>query len=127
MNMYSIRFPEIFSGAKVFLLKDHEATKSNLFLILKTVTRNQLFGDPYYGTDLLSAIYQQNDVILWDIIADQIYEAINEYIPQLKLTKEDIKVYGEGTELFASISAINRIDNTLDLYNIKLTDLNEEG
>ena len=125
--MYSIRFPDIFSGAKTYLLKDHDATKSNLFLILKTVTRNQLFGDPYYGTDLLSTIYQQNDVILWDIIADQIYTAIREYIPQLAIQKEDIKVYGEGTEVFASISAINRIDNTLDLYNIKLTDLSKEG
>lgn len=124
--MYSIRFPDMFNGAKTYLYKDHEATKSNLFLILKTVTRNQLFGDPYYGTDLLSAIYQQNNVILWDIIADQIYTSIREYIPQLQLTRSDIKVYGEGTELFASISAINRIDNTLDLYNIRLTDLSEE-
>lgn len=124
--MYSIAFPNMVSGAKTYLYKDHEATKSNLFLILKTVSRNTLYGDPGYGTDLLSAIFQQNGVILWDIIVDQIYTAIRQYIPQLDIRREDIKVYGEDTVLFAEIQAINKIDNTLNLYNIQLTDLSSE-
>ena len=125
--MYSIAFPDMVSKGRTYLYKDHEATKSNLFLILKTVARNTLFGDPGYGTDLLAAIFQQNGVILWDIISDQLYTAIREYIPQLQLNREDIRVYGEDTTLFAEIKAINRIDNTLDLYNIRLTDLNSEN
>lgn len=124
--MYSIAFPNMVSGARTYLYKDHEATKSNLFLILKTVSRNTLFGDPGYGTDLMAAIFQQNGVILWDIIVDQLYTAIRQYIPQLQLRREDIRVYGEGTVLYAEIHAINRIDNTADLYNIKLTDLSSE-
>ena len=123
--MYSIAFPEIFSGGRTFTVKDHEATKSNLFLILKTTTRNVLFGDPYYGTDLLTILYQQNNVVLWDIIKDQIYTAIKQYIPQLQLNREDIDVYGEGTKLYASFKAINRIDGTPDLYEIELTDLSD--
>lgn len=124
--MYSIAFPNMVGTAKTYLYKDHEATKSNLFLILKTVARNTLYGDPGYGTNLLSAIFQQNGVILWDIIVDELYTAIRQYIPQLQLRREDIKVYGEGTQLFAEIKAVNKIDNTLDLYNIRLTDLSSE-
>lgn len=123
--MYSLSFPDMVSGARTYLYKDHEATASNLKLILHTMTRNTLFGDPYYGTDLLTAIFQQNSVVLWDIIADGIYTAIREYIPQLELERTDVKVYGEGHELFAEIRAINLIDNTPDLYNIRLTDLEE--
>lgn len=123
--MYSIAFPEMVSGARTFIVKDHEATKSNLLLILKTMSRNVLFGDPYYGTDLLEIIYQQNSVILWDMIKDQLYTAIKEYIPQLELTRDNIKVYGEGSVLYAQISAINKIDQVPDLYEIELTDLSD--
>ena len=123
--MYSIAFPEMVKGTRTFLYRDHEATLSNLKLILSTVTRNVLFGDPYYGTDLLEAIYYQNNIVLWDLIQDEIYVAIKEYIPQIELKREDIKVYGEGTSLYATIKGIDRTDHTNNLYNIKLTDLDE--
>lgn len=124
--MYSIAFPEMVNGARTYTFKDHRATESNLKLILKTMTRNVLFGDPNYGTDLLTVIFQQNNSVLWDLIQDQIYSAIKIYIPQLELERNDIEVYGEGSKLFAKISAINKIDNTLDLYNIELTNLEEK-
>ena len=123
--MYSIAFPNMLASNRTNLVKDHEATYSNLYLILKTVTRECLFGDPYYGTNLLRAIYQPNNVILHDIITDEIYTAIVTYIPQLMLTRNNIKVYGRDTKLFAKIDAMNVIDYQTDLYEIELTDFSD--
>lgn len=123
--MYSIAFPDMLSINRTKIVKDHEATYSNLYLILKTVTRGCLFGDPYYGTNLLKVIYQPNNILLYDIISDEIYTAILTYIPQLKLTRNNIKVYGKGTKVYAEIHAINMIDQELDLYTIELTDFSE--
>lgn len=123
--MYSIAFPDMLTTNRTKLYQDHDATYSNLYLILKTVTRGCLFGDPYYGTNILRVLYQQNGVLLQEIIIDEIYTAIRTYVPQLKLTRNNIKVNGEGTKLYAEISAINMIDQKLDLYNIELTDFSE--
>lgn len=123
--MYSIAFPDMLSLTKTNLVEDRKATYSNLYLILKTVTKECLFGDPYYGTNLLRIIYQQNNLILKDLVVDEIYTAIRTYIPQLQLTRNNIKVNGEGTKLFAEIRAINLIDQQLDLYTIELTDFSE--
>ena len=46
--MYSLAFPDMFSISRTKLVKDHEATSSNLLLLLNTVTRGCLYGDPYY-------------------------------------------------------------------------------
>ena len=70
--MYSIAFPNMLSINRTNIVKDHDATYSNLYLILKTVVKDSLFGDPYYGTNLLRVIYQQNNVILYDIVSDEI-------------------------------------------------------
>jgi len=123
--MYSIAFPDMLSVNRTKTVKDKEATYSNLYLILKTVTKNCLFGDPYYGTNLLRIIYQQNGTYLADIVVDEIYTAITTYIPQLKLTRNNIKVTSKDTKLFAEISAINMLNQQLDLYNIELTDFSQ--
>lgn len=124
--MYSIAFPEMFGPSKTKLYKDHEATISNLKLILLTTTRNCLYGDPNYGTDIENIIYDQNGVLLVDIIKDTLYIAIRDYIPQLKLERSDIKIEQVGTKLTATISAVNLIDYQTDLYTIELTDFSEK-
>lgn len=123
--MYSIAFPNMLSLNRTNLVKDRDATYSNLYLILKTVTKECLYGDPYYGTNLLRIIYQQNDLLVKELVVDEIYTAIRTYIPQLQLTRENITVVGKGTKLFAEIRAINLIDQKLDLYEIELTDFSE--
>ena len=70
-------------------------------------------------------IYQQNNIILKEIVADEIYTAIRTYIPQLQLTRKNITIESKGTKLFAEVKAINRIDQKLDLYEIELTDFSE--
>lgn len=118
--MYSIAFPDMFTTNRTKLVKDHDATLSNLKLLLAS-EKTSLFGDPYYGTILKRVIYEQNTVVLQDLIIDEIYTSILMFMPQIRVTRDNISVYSDGTDLFAKINCINLIDYTTNLYNIRLT------
>ena len=57
----------MFTSSRTLLLEDHAATLSNLKLLLAS-DRGGLFGDPYYGTILKRFIFDQNDLIVKDLI-----------------------------------------------------------
>ncbi len=119
--MYSLAFPDMFTTSRTKLYKDRDATMNNLKLLLLSFKGN-LLGDPYYGTNLHKIIYSNNHQILRDLIIDDIYVAIAEFMPQLKVARENILVYGDGTNLYATINAVNLLDYTTNLYEINLTE-----
>ena len=125
--MYSLAWPNIFSTNNVStnLVEDKAAIKSNLLLLLNS-ERLSLFGDPYFGTALKQVIFQPNNNIIVDLIIDELYTTICTYIPQLYLTRNDIKIESNKTDLFATINVIYKIDNTSDLYHINLTNNTQE-
>lgn len=122
--MYSLSFPKMFSNSRTLLYKDHEATASNLKLLLAS-DRTSLFGDPYYGTALKRVIYERNSAVLQDLIIDEIYTSILIFMPQIKLSRNDITVTSDGTDVYAKINCINLIDYTTDMYTINLTSSDE--
>lgn len=117
--MKSLAFPNMFSSARTYTVADHEATASNLSLLLKS-TRGGLFGDPYFGTILKKVLYEQNTGILQDLVIDEIYTAILAFMPQLKVERKNIKLQAVKDTLYASIQCVNLIDYQLDMYNIAL-------
>ena len=118
--MYSINFPKMFTSSKTLLLEDHAATLSNLKLLLAS-DRGGLFGDPYYGTILKRFIFDQNDLIVKDLIIDAIYSAIITFMPQISIERNNITITSDETDVYASIYCINIIDYETDMYNINLT------
>ena len=118
--MYSINFPDMFATSRTKLVKDHDATLSNLKLLLAS-EKTSLFGDPYFGTILKRIIYEQNTPVLQDLVIDEIYTSILMFMPQIKITRKDISLSSDGTNLYAKINCINLIDYTNNLYNIRLT------
>ena len=120
-KMFSIKFPDMLNSAGTNLIKDHEATMSNLRLMLAS-WKKSFFGDPYFGTDIKRYIYEQNNVVLQDLIIDGIQLAINEFMPQIYVTRDDIKVKQDNSDVYVEISCINKLDNQPDIYTIKLTE-----
>ena len=116
----SIAFPDMLSSSRVNTVQDTSATKSNLRLLLLS-NKNSLFGDPYFGTELKNVIYSQNGAIIKDLIVDEIYTAIAVFMPQLRVKRDDISVESDGIDIYASFIALNLLNYTTDLYNIKLT------
>ena len=78
--MYSIAFPEMFTTATTNLVVDYNATLSNLKLLLMS-DKLSLFGDPYYGTNLIQMLFENNNTILKDLLIDDIYTAIATFMP----------------------------------------------
>lgn len=118
--MYSISFPKMFESSRTILLKDKEAVKSNLILLLSS-DRSALLGDPYFGTIIKSLIYNQNDYILRDILIDEIYTVILNFLPQVRVERKDITVESDKLNLYANVRCTYLLDNTADMYQIKLT------
>lgn len=118
--MYSIAFPNIFNGAKFNLVEGREATMSNLRLLLAS-WKGSFIGDPYYGTNIKRFIYDPNNILLRDLVIDDIYVSIKNFMPQVDITREDIKVRAEKTSVFVTITCINIIDREVNSFDIDLT------
>ena len=123
--MYSIAFPKMFNDTKTLLLKDTKATASNLWLLLKSDKR-ALFGDPFFGTSLKRALFEQNDGILVDLVIDEIFTTITTFMPQIKLLRENIKLTSDGVDVFCDITCTDLTDYTTNLYKINLTEETRE-
>lgn len=117
--MKSFSFPDMFSSASANIVEDREATISNMRLLLAS-WKNSLFGDPYFGTNLKRFIYNQNNIVLQDLIIDDIYVSLTAYMPQLALTRKDVRIHSKDRGLYAQINCINKLDNQVDLYEIDL-------
>lgn len=118
--MNSIQFPIMFNNTTTNVVEDRDATLQNMKLLL-LADRGGLFGDPYYGTILKRLIFEQNDVILRDIVVDSIYTAILQFIPQVKVNRQDIVIEQSGSRIMVAIKAKNMLDFQTDIYNIDLT------
>lgn len=117
--MYSIRFPNMLSSQKANLVEDHDATYQNLKYLLLS-DKLSMFGDPYYGTNIKRFLYSQSK-ILEDILIDDIYTAINVFMPQVIISRNDIRIYVEYQNVYVRMSCTNRLDHVTNLYVICLT------
>ena len=117
--MNSIAFPNIFNNTSTRVVSDHEATAQNLKLLLAS-DKGSFFGDPYYGNIIKSLMFNQNDVILRDIVIDAIYTVILQFMPQILVKRKDITIVQSGTEIYATVRALNMLDYVTDMYNINL-------
>lgn len=120
MSMYSIAFPEMFNSGGTKLLKDKEATMSNIRLLLAS-WKNSLFGDPYFGTNIKRFIYEQNNIILKDLIIDDIYVSLQQFIPQITILRDNIEIINDGVDVYVNINCINKLDEQPNMYQIRLT------
>lgn len=122
--MNSIAFPNMFNSSRTLLYNDREATLSNLKLLLQSF-KGTLLGDPYYGSNINQIIYSNNYQILYDLVVDDIYTCIAEFMPQLRVDRKDIVLKSDGTNLSVQINATNLLNYTSNLYEINLTGTEE--
>lgn len=117
--MKSISFPDMFAHTHTKISSGRDSTLSNLKLLLTTET-GSLYGDPYFGTRLRRFMYEQNNIVLRDLIMDDIYLSIVTFMPQLHLDRKDIVITGDDTSIYATINCINKLDNMAYSYEVQL-------
>ena len=122
--MNAIGFTEMITSNQSVVLKDQAATEQNLVNLFHC-PKGTMFGDPYFGTNIQKFFYDNNNVVLQDLIIDDMYSAIAEFIPQLRVLREDIKLTGTLNTVSATIRAQNLLDFNFETYNIKLLDVEE--
>lgn len=117
--MKSIKFPDMLKSVTTNIVTDHDATMSNLKLLLLS-DRGSLLGDPYFGTNLKRLMFDQNNYVLRDVVIDDIYTAILQFLPQILVKRKDITINADKTRVQINIKAQNMLDYTLDTYNLVL-------
>ena len=117
----SIQFPNMFTRTTTNTVSDYDASLQNLKMLLWS-EKGELFGDPEFGTGLKRYLYDQNDYVLADLIIDNIYTAIATFMPQIYVTRNDIKLEADQAKIIVTIKALNRLDFQTNLYNIVLLD-----
>lgn len=122
--MRSIAFPNFLNNTATKIYEDHEATSSNLKLLLLS-NKDGLFGDPYFGANIKKLMFEQNNYVLRDIIIDDIYTAILTFMPQVLVKREDIQIESSNRNVYITIKALNLLDYIVDTYNISLMDTEE--
>ena len=118
--MFSFAFPDLFSSARTNLYEDTTATLSNTRLLLGSFKKS-LFGDPYFGSKIKDFVYEQNNIVLQDLIIDDIYVAIKQFMPQVSIQRKDITIKSKKDSLYAIINCINKLDNQPNMFQIELT------
>lgn len=119
--MVSFGFPDMLNSAKANLIEDREATISNIRLLLAS-WKTSLFGDPYFGTNIKRFIYEQNDIILRDLIIDDILLSLQEFVPQIVTDRSRIKIRQENRDVYATIDCLSKLDSLELSFTIKLTE-----
>lgn len=122
--MNAVRFPNMLSSNKTVVIKDLEATKQNLTLLLTSYKKTML-GDPYFGTNLRKLLFESNNAVLRDLVVDDIYTTINTFMPQLRVVRKDIEVISDRNSVRVNLKAQNLLDFSLNEYNIKLLEVEE--
>ena len=122
--MNAVGFPDMLSSNKAVIIKDIDATRQNLDLLLTSYKKTML-GDPYFGTNLRKLFFESNNAILRDLIIDDIYTTINTFMPQIRVIRKNIEVTSDRNSVYVRIRAQNLLDFSFDEYNIKLLEVEE--
>ena len=121
---YSISFPDIFNKSTINLKRDYDAV--NIVLLLGS-NKGGLYGDPWFGTDIKSVLWDPNHRdILNDIIKDQIFESIYSYMPNnIEIKRDDvtINIVDNYANVEINLSAYSNKEN--DMLNISLLNEND--
>lgn len=118
--MYSFDFPSMLNSTTAKLIKNKDAVRSNVLLLLQS-EKKTLFGDPFFGSRLKRMLFEQSNSLVVDLVIDEIYTTLTTFIPQIFLTRKNIEIMSDGTDIFVTVSYTYLLDNTQDLYTISLT------
>ena len=128
--MRSFKFPNMFKSNSSQIWREDEynkATRQNVLLLLQS-ERGEFICDPYFGILLKHYMFNQNSYILKDMLIDTIYTQIAIFLPQVKVSRNDINLVSDTLKgkLYCSFSGINQIDYTHNTFNLLLFDENRQ-
>lgn len=122
--MNAVRFPKMFNSNKTAIVRDKEATEQNLKSLLASFKKT-LLGDPYFGSNLQKLLFERNNIVLQDLVIDDVFSAINAFMPQIRVIRDNITVTSDGNSVIVNIRAQNLLDYTFSEYTLNLLTVEE--
>ena len=122
--MNAIKFPDMLNNNKANIVEGIEATAQNLKYLLLS-NKLTLLGDPYFGANLQKLLYENNNVVLRDLVVDEIYTAISTFMPQIRVLRKNINVDSDGNKIIVNIKAQNVLDFSFAEYSVVLNNVEE--
>lgn len=122
--MNTIKFPDMLNNNKANIVDGIEATAQNLKYLLLS-NKLTLLGDPYFGANLQKLLYENNNVVLRDLVVDEIYTTISTFMPQIRVLRKNINVDSDGNKITVDIKAQNLLDFSFAEYSVVLTNVEE--
>ena len=122
--MNAVRFAKMLNSNKTGIVRDKEATEQNLKSLLASFKKT-LLGDPYFGSNLQKLLFEHNNVVLQDLVIDDVFSAINAFMPQIRVIRDNITVTSDGNSVIVNIRAQNLLDYTFSEYTLNLLTVEE--
>lgn len=112
----SIKHPNEFSiiTGKTNLVEDLSSIEQSIRLLL-TTSKGELFGDPNFGSNLYSYLYEYQGEVLYQLIKDDIVETLTNQDTRVDVDSSNIEIEEDGSTLHIKIR-----------YNIRYTDYSNE-
>ena len=122
--MTTIKFPNMFNtnNTNVWTADEHLAATTQNTITLLHCERGELFCDPYFGLMLKHYLFDQNNYVLRDALADMIYTQLALFIPQVYVKREDIQIVQnkQKGKIYCTFHGINQIDYQVNTFNLVL-------
>lgn len=101
----SIEHPNEFSAVtgKTQLVHEIESINQSIRLLL-TTAKGELFGDPYFGCNLYSYLYEYSGETLFQMVKDDIIKTLTEQDSRIIVSDKDITVTDEQGDLKITIA-----------------------
>lgn len=124
MNQKTFSFPQIISRVtgRTELSQDAKSINECLGILLRT-RPGELLGDPEYGCNLITRIFQYNGIIVDTLIVEDILEAVDKYEPRITMSDSDIKIVKDIDKINIYIQYLIKESGEVNTYNLEVTPL----
>lgn len=123
----SISHPQEFlpSTGRTQLAQEIESINQSLSLLL-TSAKGELFGDPEFGCNLYSYLYEFSGDLLNQLIKEDIVNTIYNQETRVVVNNKDITITDNGTSLDINITYSIKYTNYKSDYNLLIKKRSEE-
>ena len=71
---------------------------------------------------LKKILFEQNNTLLTDIVIDEICSAVEQFVPQVFLSRKNVQLISDGANVIAKIKYMKLDDYSTNMFDINLTD-----
>ena len=122
MNQKTFGFPHIVDRiTDSITLSDNTKSINECLSILLRTRPGEMLGDPDWGCNLISRVFQYQGVIVESLIREDITSAIEKYEPRILMDSNDIVIDTDGNTVHIYINYTIKETGEVNQYNMDIT------